>query len=224
MVASPERGPIYGDMTLMRRFPRGLALAAVPLLAACSGGESDVETPPYEVVARLADDIEIRRYAPRVAAETSAPSDTAAFRRLFDYIGGENAGASSIAMTAPVETRSAGAEIAMTAPVETAPAGEQDVRMRFFLPAEYDLDAAPEPTHPAVQLVRIEERTEAVLRYSGLPLDYRAESRKERLRATVAESEWAPTGPAVTYYYDPPWTLPWNRRNEITLPVAREGG
>ncbi len=214
-----RRRSVLKAVMLIRRSLGGLALAAASVLAACSGGGRDIETPAYEVVGRLADDVEIRRYAPRVAAETEADSASTAFRRLFDYIGGANAGESGIEMTAPVETQDLGAEIAMTAPVETAPAGPDGVRMRFFLPAGYALGAAPKPTDPAVRLVGVEGRTEAVLRYSGLPLDYRAETRKERLRKRIAATDWEPIGAPAIYYYDPPWTAPWNRRNEIVQPV-----
>jgi hypothetical protein len=199
-----------------------LALVLAAGLAACSAGSGrDIETPDHEVVARPSEDVEIRRYAPRLAAETVADSDGAAFRRLFDYISGENAGGAEIAMTAPVETREGGEEIAMTAPVETLPAGGDQVRMRFFLPAEYDRATAPAPTRPDVRLVEYPARTEAVLRYSGLPLGYRADTRKTRLRAALDGSGWTAAGPAATYYYDPPWTLPWNRRNEVAIPVQR---
>jgi hypothetical protein len=180
----------------------------------------DIETPDYEVVERLAEDIEIRRYAPRVAAETVAEGSSAAFRRLFDYISGANAGGAEVAMTAPVE-EAPGAEIAMTAPVETTEAEGEAVRMRFFLPAKYDMESAPAPTDPQVRLVAFPARTEAALRYSGLPLESRAQSREARLKEAVAASDWAAAGPAVRYYYDPPWRLPWSRRNEVAMPVGR---
>ncbi|MGM0584599.1 MAG: SOUL family heme-binding protein [Pseudomonadota bacterium] len=180
----------------------------------------DVETPDYEVVARLGEDIEIRRYGPRVAAETVAEGASSAFRRLFDYISGANEGGGEIAMTAPVE-EAQGAEIAMTAPVETAQAEGEGVRLRFFLPAKYDMESAPDPTDARVRLVAYAPRTEAALRYSGLPLESRARTREGRLREAVAASEWEAAGPAARYYYDPPWRLPWSRRNEVAMPVER---
>ncbi|MDF2235356.1 heme-binding protein [Albimonas sp. CAU 1670] len=210
-------------MRVRRVLTAGLAVAVAPLLAACAADERDIETPSYETVARLADDVEVRRYAPRLAAETVAEGGNAAFRRLFAYISGENAGGAEIAMTAPVETRTEGADIAMTAPVETAAAEDGGVRMRFFLPAAYDAATAPQPTDPRVRLVETPGRTEAVLRYSGLPLESRAETRKTRLLEIVSGSDWTAQGEAATYYYDPPWTLPWSRRNEVAVPVGPAG-
>lgn len=100
---------------------RAVAALAAALVAGCSvAGVRGAPQPPYEVVAALGDEIQIRRYAPRVAAEVRLPSETEdrrdrAFRVLFDYISGANADARSIAMTAPVAVEE-GRKIAMTAP------------------------------------------------------------------------------------------------------------
>ena len=106
--------------------PRIAALLSGVLLAACSviGVRAGTEEPKYDVVARQgtgASEVEIRRYAPRLAAETTvaAASETAArsegFRRLAGYIFGGNRGQAKIAMTAPVAQSPE--KIAMTAPV-----------------------------------------------------------------------------------------------------------
>ena len=66
------------------------------LLGACSafGIRSGTEEPRHSTVERLGD-VEIRRYAPRLAAETSVPGDAyhargEGFRRLAGYIFGGN--------------------------------------------------------------------------------------------------------------------------------------
>lgn len=33
-------------------------------------------------------------------------------------------------------------------------------------------------------------------------------------------TNWTPSGAPVAYFYDPPWTLPFLRRNEVAVPVA----
>ncbi len=88
------------------------------------------ERVPSETLARF-DGIEVRRYPRSVLAETTAPDDGTAFRRLFRYISGANARSEDIAMTAPVTTR--GESISMTAPVRTDSESD-DVRMAFYLP------------------------------------------------------------------------------------------
>ena len=86
------------------------------------------EEPRYEVIDRVADRVEIRRYGARVAAEAQVAiageaGNNEAFKLLFAYIAGANQAASSgdgkIAMTVPVEVRD-NALVAMTVPVQTS--------------------------------------------------------------------------------------------------------
>lgn len=140
-----------------------------------------------------------------------------AFGLLFDYISGANDGGAKIAMTAPVATGRP-EKIEMTAPVATdADAGT----MRFFLPDRFDADSAPRPEDPRLRIVPLPEADLAVLGYSGLRTDYNAARARDRLEALIDGSAWRAVGPAENWYYDPPWTLPPFRRNELAIPVAR---
>lgn len=207
-----------------------LTAAGALMLAGCSvvGIRSGYEEPDYSVVERLDDEVEIRRYADRLAAETSveAADDGAgqnqAFRILFDYIAGANRSRSEVDMTTPVEVGSTAEEIAMTVPVETAALSGGPTTMRFFLPSGYTLANAPEPTDERVRIVERPGATEAVLRFSGLGGDAAIENNTGRLRDVLDGAEWAAVGEPMTLFYDPPWTLPWFRRNEIAILV--EGG
>ena len=146
------------------------------LLTGCSvfGVRSGTEqAAAYTVVAHLDDNTEVRRYPPQLVAETSvtAPDESSgrnqAFRVLFDYISGANRSQKKVAMTAPVETAAAPETIAMTVPVETKVQAEGSYAMRFFLPAGYTMETAPEPIDPKVRIFEVPERTLAVLRFSG---------------------------------------------------------
>jgi hypothetical protein len=201
------------------------AILSSLLLGACSvvGIRSGTEEPRFEVVETIGE-VEIRRYAPRIAAETTVPGTEDAarsegFRRLAGYIFGGNARRDRIAMTAPV-AQVRGERIAMTAPV--AQAGDAaGWRIRFFMPARYTLDTLPLPTDPSVSLVTIPEETVAVLRFSGLPRAEAVAQNTARLAATLAQSPWVATGPVQAWFYDPPWTVPALRRNEVVAPAAR---
>ena len=209
------------------------ALAAV-LLAGCSafGIRDGYEQPSYEVVGQLDGDVEIRRYEPRLAASVVVPAteDEAArneaFQILAGYIFGGNQSATEIAMTAPVavEADSApeGDRIAMTAPVETASAGPGRYAMRFFLPSSLTLETAPVPTDDRVVLETLPAQTVAARRFSGSRDEQRLSTEKERLQRALAGSSWrAAEGAApVAYLYDPPWTLPFLRRNEVAVAVT----
>ena len=134
---------------------------------------------------------------------------------------GANRTGERIAMTAPVESANASEQIAMTVPVETARSDEGRVYMRFFLPAEYDRDSAPDPLNPDVRIVEVPEQTVAVLRFSGSTSEEAVEEQTKALLETLDGSSLRPTSPVVAYFYDPPWTLPFLRRNEVVVAVAQ---
>jgi len=214
---------------------RSLLLGLLSLtLAGCSviGVRSGYEQPEYEVIDRIGDNVEIRRYAPRVAAglEVEAADESSAraeaFRILADYISGANRAEAEVAMTTPVAVDVKGAEgqrIAMTTPVETEAAGEGRYAMRFFLPRTYTKETVPAPTDPRVAVEARRAETLAVLRFSGRRDSARLADKTAALRRALEGSEWRPeTGAApVAFLYDPPWTLPFLRRNEVAIPVAR---
>jgi SOUL heme-binding protein len=206
-----------------------LAVLGTMVLSGCSvfGVRSGYDEPRYEVVGRIDEAIEIRRYALRLAAETvvsgadEEDARGAAFRILFDYISGANRAGEEVAMTVPVETAARGEKIAMTAPVETAPAAGSGYAMRFFLPASYTRESAPEPTDPRVRIVSLPETTQAVLTFSGSTGAAQIASEEERLLRALEGSAWRPTGTPVASFYDPPWTISFLRRNEVAVPVTK---
>jgi len=206
------------------------AAAGAFMLAGCSvvGIRSGYEQPAFTVVDRIADDVEIRSYPTRLAAETTvdAADDRSgrnqAFRVLFDYISGANRSQSAVDMTVPVEVASTAEKIAMTVPVETAAAASGRMTMRFFLPVRYTPETAPEPADPKVRLVELPNTTEAVLRFSGLGGETKVKEKIAQLRKALDGSDWMLVGEATTLFYDPPWTLPLFRRNEIAIPVERK--
>lgn len=204
-----------------------LVMSASLLLAGCSvfGVRSGTEQSAYEVVETLGDTVEVRRYAPRVAAEAVIEADDPgaarndAFGLLFDYISGANRGDAEISMTTPVAVQVEPQKIAMTVPVETRATGDDRIAMRFFLPASYTLETAPAPTSPRVELVAVPLETEAVLRFSGSRSASAVRAREAELMATLERSGWEASGPPSALFYDPPWTLPFFRRNEVAVPV-----
>ena len=190
---------------------------------------------------------EIRKYGTRFAAQVSyTPSkdndDGSPFGLLAKYIGvfgtPENEGETSISMTAPVVKQQSkgggGTPIAMTAPVvkTTSNKDEGDGHkqiMQFILPAEYtSLDQIPKPSNPAVTIQQIPPAVGAVHRYSGSFDDQRAASTAQSL-AQQLEADGVKVGDetwVAQHYqfwgYNPPFTLPPFRRNEVWLPLTPE--
>lgn len=210
--------------------PRIAALLSGLLLGGCSvfGVRGGTEEPRWDRITQVGR-VEIRRYAPRIAAETEVAGDEeaargAGFRRVAAYIFGANRDRAKIAMTAPVaqsgSRQSESRRIAMTAPVAQAREAGGRWTIRFFMPARYTIETLPVPTDPRVRLVPVPAETYAVLRFSGLAGPAQMAARDAELLGELHASAWTPSGPVVAWFYDPPWTLPPLRRNEVAVPVS----
>ena len=175
------------------------------------------ETPTY-TVEKTDGPIEIRAYAPHIAAEVSVSGSRdaavgAGFRLLAGYIFGGNEPKQKVAMTTPV-TQSE--KIAMTTPV-TQTGGGNDWTVQFMMPAEYTLATLPKPKDSRIRFVTTESRRMAVLRFSGIATTAATTQRTAELRVWAAAQGLALQDPPQFFYYDAPFTLPWNRRNEVAF-------
>lgn len=204
----------------MRWFMSTMASA---LWLVLSGGIALAQTElPRYTVETSSDDLEVRRYAPSIAAEVAVTGDrdgavSDGFRILAGYIFGGNEPAAKIAMTAPV-TQQPGQTIAMTAPVTQAE-GEGGWTVRFGMPASWTMATLRRPTDRRICLVDVPEHRIAAVRFSGLRTDSRLATETRRLAEFVRGQSLTPVGPPIYAYYDPPWTLPFLRRNEILQQV-----
>ena len=184
---------------------------------------------PRHVVEQTVSGLQIRRYDPRIAAvtvvgDTEEGARNRGFRRLAGYIFGGNHSNSKIAMTAPVGQQRGeamgGERIAMTAPVAQQAGPDDTWVIRFFMPAKWTLDTLPEPNDEAVKLVSVPAETFAVLRFTGDRGAGTVASRTDELLRLLDDTEFQKAGPPVAWFYDPPWTIPCLRRNEVAVPVT----
>ena len=150
---------------------------------------------------------EVRAYGPRLVAEVAVQGDrkaaiNAGFRMLAGYIFGGNEG---------------GAKIAMTVPVDQADQGGGVWTVRFTMPSEFTADTLPKPDDARITLRPLPPARMVAESFSGLP-----DSDDMAARA-AALAEWAQAqgltvaGGPVYSFYDAPWSLPWNRRNEVAF-------
>jgi len=217
-------------MKITMRWMAALLLITGPAMA--------IEEPTFEVV-RKEGAMEIRKYAPFIVAQTWVQGDmdeasSRGFRLIADYIFGNNVAvgertAAKIAMTAPVTMapEAASQKIAMTAPVTmapqaaaSAPGASQRWRVHFVMPRQYTLATLPKPNNQEVQLEEVPAKWFAVLRYSGMNTNARVQQRNEEAVAWVVAQKLTPLGPPQLARYDPPWTLPPFRRNEVLVEIA----
>jgi len=200
------------------------------MLAGCSlFGHTGVDMAPYDVTkSDEAQNIEIRNYKPMVLVSTPMTDKEGrnnAFRALFAYIQGANEGAQKVAMTAPVfmddETDDTkGSKIAMTAPV-FMDSDEQSAQamMSFVMPADFTLGTTPKPTNPDVSVQEIKNYKAAVIRFNGRLSEANIEKHKNILEKWVSDNEYTVTGPYKSAGYNPPFTIPALKRNEVLVPV-----
>ncbi|MGV1088086.1 MAG: SOUL family heme-binding protein [Mycobacterium sp.] len=180
------------------------------------------EEPSY-TVDRKVGDIEIRSYGPRIAAETTVDADEDAarnegFRRLAGYIFGGNTTKTKIAMTAPVAQQNE--KIAMTAPVASERGADGQWVIRFFMPSKYALESLPTPNDDRVRLVTVPPDRVAVLRFAGILSTKAVASRTGELLKFLRDNGIETVGEPMGWFYDPPWTLPFLRRNEVVVSIA----
>ena len=217
-----------------------LAFAAIGLLL----GEAAmaIEEPAFEVLEK-AENIEIRQYRSVIVAETFVSGDMSSasgsgFRLIADYIFGNNqsiresAGEPSekIAMTAPVsiEPLTPSEKIAMNAPVKVEPQGESASglmdskrwRVQFTMPSGYSMATLPKPRNPAVTLREVPGKRYAVFVFSGFVGEEKAQQKTDELVVWLKAKNLRAIATPQLARYDPPWTLPFFRRNEILVEIA----
>jgi hypothetical protein len=209
---------------MTRYFFTGLLLSLLAEVAMA------IEEPRYAIIEK-SENLELRVYQPMIVAEaivsgTLDDASRAGFRIIADYIFGNNTARSGssekIPMTAPVGVAPAkdqaqdSVKISMTAPVTLEPI-EAQWRVHFVMPSDYTLDSLPTPNNREVTLRAIPERRYAVIRFSGLVNEEKIARKTAELLAWLEHKNIQPTGKPEIARYNPPWTLPFLRRNEIML-------
>jgi hypothetical protein len=206
---------------------RWILVGAVGAIAASAvswaAAASNVEQPAYKVLASSGD-IEIREYGPMIVAEANVKGErqvamSGGFRIIADYIFGNNISSTEVAMTSPV-TQQASEKIAMTAPVIAQPNAQSDDNMwkvRFIMPSEYTMETLPAPANPAVSLIEIPTRRVAAITFSGRGGDSAVIENETKLNGYLAANNLTPASLPTYASYDPPWTPPFMRRNEVLI-------
>jgi hypothetical protein len=184
------------------------------------------EEPKFTLLEK-SEPFELRAYAPQIVAEVKVEGDLDAasnqgFRLIAAYIFGKNQITEKISMTAPVGIESSdqnkSAKIAMTAPVGIESAGKQWT-VSFVMPAEYTLASLPKPLDPQVKIRELPAEKKAVIIFSGFYNDEKVKEKTQALRDWMNIKNLKPIGEPQFARYNPPWTLPFMRRNEVMIRV-----
>jgi len=188
-----------------------------------------LQEPEYSVIEKGLG-YEIRQYEGYTAAATSMSkigesvsvndltSGGAAFNSLAAYLFGANEDEKGMEMTTPVTTTS-------------------DGEMRFYLKNDGTMQGFPTPLavedklneKGAVKLIEVPPARLAVARFTGFVTDGEVARQKDALLSALAADGVeidVPHGAVVPYFvfqYNPPYTIPIVRRNEIAVPVLAPG-
>ena len=146
---------------------------------------------------------EIRKYSDRLAIETDISNQGSSFRKLFNYISGNNEDNEEIKMTTPV----------------TQVEKKGNMTMQFYLPSRFNKENIPSPSNPDVKILNIKGGYYAVIRYSGRASDKNFIKHKSILENELKKDDMSILSPPIKATYDGPFTLPMNRRNEVMFEI-----
>jgi len=82
----------------------------------------------------------------------------------------------------------------------------------------------PAPNDSKVKLLSLGARRYVVIRFSGSGNDENIRHHLAILQKHVDEQDMSIVGHPVMAFYNPPWTLPFLRRNEIWLEIVPASG
>jgi len=169
-----------------------------------------LETPDYELI-KESGSFEVRKYGPMIIARTLVNSDYkeatyTGFRRIANYIFGNNSKSMEIAMTAPVISNS---------PVDA----DEKYEVVFVMPKSHTIDALPNPNNSDVQIIERELGQVAVISFGGWATKSRVQRYHNKLKDWSEKEGYILKGKFMVAQYNSPWMLPPFRHNEIMVQI-----
>ena len=155
----------------------------------------------YEVV-KENQKYEIRKYPDRLVIETNSIKGNG-FRKLFNYISGNNEKNQEIKMTVPV----------------TQEIKNGNMTMQFYLPSKFNKDNAPKPSNSEIKVLTIEGGYYAAIKYSGRSSDKNFLKNKDILEKELKQDNIIILSPPIRASYNSPFTLPMLKRNEVMYKI-----
>ena len=183
------------------------------------------EEPDFKVISEE-DEFQIREYDQKIIAQVEVEGDfdeasSMGFKLLADYIFGNNLldGASKkISMTTPVEMTPLAENLLMTSSVMDEQVNNK-WSINFVMPQEFSLDTLPKPNNSQVNIIEVPKEKYAVIVFSGLVRDTSYAEKAELLSNYLEENSFKQQGAIKIARYNPPWTLPFFRRNELMVRI-----
>lgn len=187
------------------------------------------EEPKFSIIEK-SEPFELRSYAPQLIAEVKVEGDldtasSQGFRLIAAFIFGQNQVSEKISMTVPVGIEATqSAKIAMTVPVgieasKDSTTGVNQWVFSFVMPSEYTMATLPKPLNPLVTIRELPAQKRAAIIFSGFNNEAKVLEKTKALEEWIKSKQWQVIGVPQFARYNPPWSLPFMRRNEILITV-----
>ena len=158
------------------------------------------KTNNYNII-RTIDSVEIRQYPALIyASHFSQSGNNSQFRVLANYIFGGNHKNEQIGMTSPVNMR----------------ISSENKEMMFLMPERYEMESLPTPNSNEINIIKIDSRKVAAIRFSGYSNSSKVNRKKQVLIDTLEKYNIAHTNEFELLVYDSPYKV-LNRRNEVIV-------
>ena len=183
------------------------------------------EEPDFNLIFKK-ENFEIREYSPKILAQISVEGDFSGaskkgFRLLADYIFGNNItndGSQKIDMTTPVVLEPKSELIDIMTPI-ISEGNDREWLISFVMPKEFSIKTLPKPNNKNIRIIEEPKEKYAVIIFSGLVRESNYKEQAILLDNFINDKKLEILGQLKVARYNPPWTLPFFRRNELMVKV-----
>ena len=106
----------------------------------------------------------------------------------------------------------------MTAPVQQEKT-DTEWAISFIMPSKFSIDTIPNPINDRIKIIQIPSKRYAVITFSGRSTEANLTKHTNELEIYMNGSSYSKVGNAKYAFYNPPWTLPFLRRNEVQFEI-----
>ena len=164
---------------------------------------SKYESPNYQIILNEIP-FEIRKYEPfnTTSVTENNLKGYSGFGLLFSYISGNNQSSQKMSMTVPV--------------INTFE--KEELTMEFVVPSNFK-DNIPLPNNQHLRTKHYPAHFSAVITFSGLTTKKRVQKFQTRLKEWIKSKGYKQTSPYRLARFNPPFSLPFLRRNEVFVDI-----
>ncbi len=174
----------------------------------------DTEKQEFKILKKIESyGIEIRQYPKMALIQTQCDTENneskkVSFKLLANYIFGGNDQKMKIAMTAPV--------------IQKINKDDEECTMNFIVPKKYKIEDLPNPLSDKISIIEESEKVYISITFSGNNTESNRKKYKEILLQYCKDHSIKINENPLILSYNPPWTLPFLKKNDILFEILDE--